>query len=186
MALGVRQNAGSGSPVNGTSGTLAGKAAPGSVYFDATNGVKWINIGTKAAPVWSPLNPVIVPLTAAQLIAMNATPVSLIAAPPAGYSVVVDNILFVITTTATQFTGGGAVTFPYHGGSVNAHTGSIPASVVTAGAGTTLTQLGPATGANGTTVPTATGVDITNATAAFAAGTGTAKVVIDYRVVRQA
>jgi hypothetical protein len=79
--------------------------------------------------------------------------------------------------------GGGVVTFNYTGGSVPVHAGSVPAATVTAGAGTTNTLLGPAVAANGTVVPANTGVSVTNGTAAFAAGTGTAKVFIQYRIV---
>ena len=38
-------------PVNGTSGTGAGFAGPGSVYF-RTSGKQYVNIGTKSSPVW--------------------------------------------------------------------------------------------------------------------------------------
>jgi predicted RecA/RadA family phage recombinase len=124
-----------------------------------------------------------VSLTAAQVIAMNATPVSVLAAPAAGMAIVVDSILFEMTTTSTQFTGGGAVSFVYHGTSTAVHAGTIPATVVTATAGSSNTLLGPAVATNGTTVPAATGVDITNATAAFAAGTGTVKVQVKYRLL---
>ena len=122
-------------------------------------------------------------LTAANILGMNAAPVSILPAPGAGKAIVVDNILFEMTTTATAFANGGVVSFPYHGGSTNSHSGTIPAAVVTAGAGTSNTQLGPATGSNGTTIPANTGVDITNATAPFITGTGTAKVQIWYQIV---
>ncbi len=114
---------------------------------------------------------------------MNATPVSLLAAPGAGKAIVDLSIVFEMNATATQFTGGGAVSAVYHGGAVSPHAGSVPAAVVQAGAGQTLTQLGPAVGSNGITVPANTGVDLTNATAAFATGTGTAKVFVKYRVI---
>jgi hypothetical protein len=176
---------GSGAPTNGTTGTGAGRYGINSRYFDYTGNVEYVNVGTKAAPLWeaSGAPGLTVSLTAAQIIAMEAGPVSVIAAPGAGLAVVVDSILFEMTTTSTAFTGGGAVSFVYHGGSVAVHAGSIPASVVTASAGTSDTLLGPAVAANGTTVPANTGVDITNATAPFAVGTGTAKVRIRYHVI---
>ncbi len=65
------------------------------------------------------------------------------------------------------------------------HTGSVPASVITGGAGVVLNCNGGVSAANGIVVPTATGVDITNATAPFITGTGTLKVTVDYRVVPQ-
>lgn len=158
--------------------TPSGTSAPGGSSGDATVRVR-LNPSFGAGVALT----AIVNLTAAQLIAMNGTPVSVLPAPGAGLALVIDSILFEMTTTSTQFTGGGAVSFNYHGGSTAVHAGSIPASVVTAAAGNSNTLLGQAVAANGTTVPGNTGVDITNATAAFAAGTGTAKVQIRYRAV---
>lgn len=43
----------SGAPTDGTSGTGAGFAGPGSTYTDISTGAKYINTGTKASPVWS-------------------------------------------------------------------------------------------------------------------------------------
>lgn len=42
-----------GTPTNGTSGTLAGKAGVGALLLDYTNGALYINTGTKASPLWS-------------------------------------------------------------------------------------------------------------------------------------
>ena len=131
----------------------------------------------------APLTALVVPLTAAQLIAMFTTPVSIIAAPATGKAIVVREIVFEMITTATVFTGGGVVSFVYHGTSVPVHAGTVPAATVNAVAGTSATQLGMAVAANGTVVSAATGVDITNATGAFAAGTGTAKVHLWYHVI---
>ncbi len=176
---------GTGNPSNGSSGTGAGFAENGSTYYDASTGFVWFNVGTEAAPVWSPLEPVPYAVTSANILAMNGAPVTLIAAPPAGYCVIVYSILFEMVTTTTQYAGGGAVSFVYHGGATAVHSGSIPATVINAGAGTSLTLLGSPSASNGTTVPTATGVDITNATAAFTTGTGTAKAFIAYSIIKQ-
>jgi len=46
--------AGSATPTNGTSGTGAGQAGPGSVYSAAT-GIVFVNQGTKASPFWVPV-----------------------------------------------------------------------------------------------------------------------------------
>lgn len=46
---------GSGAPTNGTSGTGVGNAGPGSYYFDYTNGISYVNIGTLASPYWQSL-----------------------------------------------------------------------------------------------------------------------------------
>lgn len=119
-------------------------------------------------------------LTAAQLIAMGTTPVSIVAAPGAGKCTVVDNITFKMTTTATAFTGGGAVEFRYTNASGTKVTADIAAAVITAGAGTSFTNV---RGIEASLTCTANAaVVITNADAAFAAGTGTAVITIDYHV----
>jgi hypothetical protein len=126
----------------------------------------------------------IVTLTSAQILALFATPVTVIAAPLAGVLIVVDSILFAMIATATQYLLGGVITFQYNGGAV-VHASSIPAAVVLAAAPTTYTYLAPNTQANGVTVPTATAVTVSNATQAFTTGTGTAKIWIRYRLITQ-
>lgn len=42
-----------GAPTSGTSGTGAGKLGKGCLLIDITNGIIYINIGTKASPSWS-------------------------------------------------------------------------------------------------------------------------------------
>lgn len=186
MRGGIIQLAGSGNPTNGTSGTGVGKAAPGSVYMDYLNGVEWRNVGTKASPTWTPTIAILFSVTSANILAMSAVPVNLIAAPPAGFALIVNSVTFIMTRTATAYANGGVVNLVYTGGAVSPHSGTVPASVVTGGAGVVINGNGGVSAANGVVVPTATGVDITNATAPFITGTGTMKVAIDYRVVRQA
>lgn len=41
-----------GAPVDGTSGTGAGRAPKGAKLIDTTNGVDYINTGTQASPAW--------------------------------------------------------------------------------------------------------------------------------------
>ncbi len=43
-----------GAPTDGTSGTAAGQAGPGSLLIDTTNNVLYSNAGTKASPSWVP------------------------------------------------------------------------------------------------------------------------------------
>lgn len=53
----VRLFSGSGFPTSGPAsilGTGAGKAGPGSLYFDTTRKTLWVNEGTKASPYWQP------------------------------------------------------------------------------------------------------------------------------------
>jgi len=46
---------GTAAPSNGTSGTGAGLAMPGSTYVDTTGGSgrRYVNTGTQSSPVWS-------------------------------------------------------------------------------------------------------------------------------------
>jgi hypothetical protein len=43
---------GNGAPTDGTSGTGANVAGPGSLYIDYTNANHYINANTKASPTW--------------------------------------------------------------------------------------------------------------------------------------
>jgi hypothetical protein len=94
-----------------------------------------------------------VALSSAQILALSATPVSLIPAPGAGEIVIVDSILFKMVRTATAYANGGAA---------YAHVAGIEASI--------------------TPVANAA-VIVTNATAPFITGTGTAQVSVRYRIV---
>ena len=146
------------------------------------DGSQLSNIGSAA------LNPLVqqvaqVTLTAAQLIAMKTAPVNILPAPGAGKLLVIDAITFQFKHGSTQFTGGGAVTFQYHGTSVNPHTGSVAAAVLQAATDDT-EYLGPNVGgALDLQSAINQGLEITNATAAFAAGNGTAIVTVWYSVV---
>lgn len=116
-----------------------------------------------------------VTLTAAQIIAMNGTPVTLLAAPGAGLCYVIESIEFRFTA-GTQFTGGGAVTFQYHTGGAVANT--IAAAVITSASSSDTVRVG----IDATAVLNAA-IEVTNATAAFAAGTGTALITFAYRII---
>ena len=122
------------------------------------------------------------PLTAAQLISMGTTPITVIPAPGTGQAIVVDLLLVELALTSTAFTSGGVVHFYYHGQTTEIMAQTIAAATVTGGAGTTLLALSPAQTAGGSVVTKEVGVDITS-TAAFASGTGTAKVFADYHIV---
>ena len=120
-------------------------------------------------------------LTAAQIIAMYATPQLLIAAPPTGMSLVVEQVMIRFVAGATQFTGGGVVA-PQIGNTVHGGgtlvSATLPAATINS-ASSSDTQLDD-TGAN-VTLTQATGLYISNATAAFATGNGTATVYVWYR-----
>jgi len=128
-----------------------------------------------------------VPLTAANIIAMYTTPVLVVPAV-SNKAIVVDSVEFIITRTATQFTGGGVVSVQYNstanGAGTSVQASTIAATVVTGAAGVTYTTRPPASLSD---VATASikgiGLYISNATAVFATGTGTAVVRVTYRTV---
>ena len=126
------------------------------------------------------LQKITVVLTAAQIEAMNGAPVNIIPAPLAGQVVVPDQFVIQTKPGGTNFTGGGAVTFQYHGTSVNPHAGNLAAATVNSGTASVNVLAPPSAGYQ---PPAATGIDITNATAAFATGNGTLVVTAYYSVI---
>jgi hypothetical protein len=119
-------------------------------------------------------------LTATQIQAMFATPVSLVAAPGANKVIVVDKILLRSRRTSTAFTGGGALSIRYH---VTTSTvlATPAATLLTGAAGTQDMLFGMNSGdPNGITLPENEGLDLTNLTGAFAAGTGTLTAYVWY------
>lgn len=101
--------AGAGAPVNGTSGTGVGVSGPGSTYTDITNKLIYVNTNTAASPTWTRqsvtavmsgdatedsagvvsldqrlIDYAEVTVSSAELLALRATPKTLVAAPGAG------------------------------------------------------------------------------------------------------
>jgi len=162
----------------------SGVAAPGGAGADPTVRVRLNPLGL--SPVGSAdldpsvLQKAVVTLTAAQIVAMNGAPVSVLPAPAAGQVLVVDQIIAQMKPGATQFTGGGAVSFQYHGTAVVPHSSNIPAATITSAAGSE-NVVPPPTGV--IQAPTATGLDIVNATAPFATGNGELVVTVFYSII---
>jgi hypothetical protein len=120
-----------------------------------------------------------VPLSSANLLAMNATPVEVIPAPGAGLTICIIDVLFTMVRTATAYANGGTVVLNYATGPVAAINTIAAAVLTTAGAATTKTSrkgIDAAAVANDAIV-------ITNGTAPFITGTGTASLDIIYRIV---
>lgn len=134
------------------------------------------------APALSAFYTVEVPLSSAQILALNATPVSLVPAQGAGKIIIVDEILFEMTRTGTAYANGGALEFRYTDASGAKVSADIAASIVTTGgAGVAYANVG---GVVSSLTPVANApIVVNNATAAFITGTGTAKVFVRYRVI---
>lgn len=128
-----------------------------------------------------------VPLSAAQIIGMYAAPVKILDAQTGTRSIVVTKILFRITRTSTAFTGGGAVIVQYgstvNGAGTQSLDSTIASTVITGAAGISdnvrhgavISDLAAASIEN-------VGLYVSNPTAAFAAGTGTATLDVWYYV----
>ncbi len=122
-------------------------------------------------------------LTATQIKAMSVTPVAVTPVPGTGKAVIIDSIVVELVTTATVFANGGVVQFQYHGQTTEVMAQQIAAASVNAAAGTYLFALEPAQTAGGSVITPAVAVEITNETAPFITGTGTAKVFTRYRII---
>lgn len=85
----IWQIADEGAPTDGTSGTGAGFAGPGSTYVNITTGDKYLNTNTKASPTWSVIG---------------------VASFAAGYQIVTAGTASSGATTATTITVSGALT----------------------------------------------------------------------------
>jgi len=118
-----------------------------------------------------------VSVTAAELIAMNTTAKTIVAAVTGKRIVVVDAEL-IVTAGSTAFTGGGAVSL-YSGSSSVLH--STWAATVVTGATSPAAVIQAQLGSTSTTVSTA--LTLSNATAVFAAGNGTAVVSVRYYLI---
>ena len=128
-------------------------------------------------------------LAAADINGMSAAPVLLVPAPGAGKTIAVRRVVFTITRTSTAFANGGVVIVQYDntatGGGQQALDSTIAASVITGSAGTTVTcrnggVLSDIAAANIQNK----GLYISNQTAAFTTGTGTAVVDVFFSVVQ--
>lgn len=175
-------NVGSGVP------TTASLFAVGCILTDLSTGIVYRNVGTVAVPVWSENSNmrIAVSLTAAQLLAMYAAPIAVVAVVP-GKAIIVDAVEFDITRTSTAFANGGVVNVQYastaNGAGTKIHA-DIGTSVVTGAAGRTITARIPLVQSDIATASiTGIGLFISNATGAFITGTGVATVVVHYHLV---
>jgi hypothetical protein len=95
---------------------------------------------------------------------------------------VVDSWTFSFTPTSTTYTAGGVISLIYNSSASTAAAGTLAASALTSmtNAGVAIPYL--VAPASNTSVPNKSLV-IQNATAAFATGTGTANVIVNYQII---
>ena len=120
-------------------------------------------------------------LTAAQIKTLHSVPVSLVPAPGAGRVIIFEELLFDFKYNTVQYTGGGVVQPVYHGHTTGLSVGTVAAATVQAAANA-LVHLAQQASATGLTVLDNTGLDLYAATADFAAGDGTAIVIVNYAI----
>jgi hypothetical protein len=179
--------------------TTASKFAVGCILTNTNTGKLYYNSGTVAVPSWNEIGAITnaeidpllvqtvqVSLTAAQINGMSATPVEIITAVT-GKAIILDDMVFDLTGTATQFAGGGVVNLQYKATATGAGTtlhADIAATVVTGATARTVTQrIAKDLSSTATADITAIGVYISNKTAAFTTGTGTAVVTARYHLI---
>lgn len=122
---------------------------------------------------------VLVSLTSANLLAMYATPITVLAAPGAGKAIRIKSCVGIFDSTATTYANGGVVYLSYN--NTTPITNNVAATFLTAG--DKVFQLNPLNAAGGINTLVDTAVTITNDTAAFITGTGVARLLIEYDVV---
>lgn len=123
-----------------------------------------------------------VALTEANIIAMNGTPVEVVAAVAGSVLEFVSATLIYDYDTAA-YTGGGSVTIGYSGGSTLSTT--VTSANSFAAAGDKVYKMGALNAAGGYSMLVNTGLVITNATAAFAdpgTAAGVGRLKVTYRV----
>jgi len=123
-----------------------------------------------------------VPISSAQLLAIHTTPVELIPAPGAGKIIVVDQFTFSFVA-GTQYTGGDTLELSYDDLAVLAVDDTVSTGITTSASSSVYIFR---SGSNNVDVITAVNksVELNQVTGnAFATGTGTAKVLLKYRVV---
>ena len=115
-----------GAPTNGTAGTYANLADKGSVLFDQTNGIVYLNTNTKASPTWSQVYPVI----EGGLAAASAFGLGVMRVAHAKYDFAVDGgAVSTITLTANATIPNNAIVI---GGTINSTTAAVGATATIA------------------------------------------------------
>lgn len=128
-----------------------------------------------------------VPMTLANFTGMYAAPFQLVAAPAAGLMIMLESMILEWVYGSAALTAGGAITAQlgntvHAGGTIMS--GSIAAADLTGLAASSAEKVGSVLAITANTSLTALGLFLSNATAAFATGTGgSANIHIWYRVI---
>jgi hypothetical protein len=124
---------------------------------------------------------VLVSLTSANLLGMNAAPVTVLAAPGAGKAIRIKSCVAIFDSTVTAYANGGVIYLSYNGAATTPITNNLAASFLTAG--DKVYPMNALTAASGYSLWVNAAVLITNDTAPFITGTGVARLLIEYDVV---
>lgn len=116
-------------------------------------------------------------LLAAAITTLHSVPVTVVAAPGAGITLVPLAVIFQFKYGTVQFSAGGAVSLVYHGATTNLLSGSVAAATINAAANATISAGAPAAAISATAN---VGLDLLAATQDFASGDSTAIVTVDY------
>lgn len=124
---------------------------------------------------------VTVAVSSAEILALNATPKALVAAPGANKILLLESIILEATRTATAYLNGGVVEVRYENAAGALAAATFPASLITGGAGVAVAHnIGLAT----ILTPLVNKALVLHvATAEFDTGTGTLRALLKYRVV---
>lgn len=159
----------------------AGKFSKGCIMLDTTTGKVYKNSGSVERPEWENMNPIkksIVKLTSEDIIGMKTEPIPLVAGVN-GKTIVVNDICLKMKTTETQYTGGGDLEFKYlDGANITADmSGDIVKAKNTESITINKALTSSLIGSKGQPII------MTNKTASFADGDGTAVVIVSYHLV---
>jgi hypothetical protein len=146
------------------------------ITFTATNELPAADLNANFNFV-NTIQVITVSLTAANIIAMFTTPITVIAGV-AGQVPVIEEAVWSFTVGGTQFTGGGTTKLAEETSGTTLMIGPS-ASFINAAASAVQTRLP----ADGITRTSGKGIQVSNNTGAFATGNGTMKLFIAYRMV---